>query len=383
MALHFSEQELAERRRRTCEAMACEGLDALLMFRQESMFYLTGYDTFGFCFFQCLVLGTDGSLTLLTRAPDMRQARHTSVIEDIRIWVDAPDVDPTEELRNILGDSGYRGKRLGIEWDSYGLTARQGMWVSKAMDGFCELIDASDLVSGLRVIKSEAEITYVCRAAKLADDGYDLACELTRAGTFDGDILAAMQGAVFKGGGDYAGNEFIVGSGEDALLCRYFSGRRTMEAQDQLTLEWAGAYRHYHAAMMRTLVTGKVPERQRQMFNTCRDALAAVQESIRPGNTFGEAFDAHARVVDAAGMQEHRLNACGYSLGTTFSPIWMDRPMVYRGNPVEFRPNMVIFCHMIIFDSNAGLAMTLGETVRVTEESYERLSRSPWDLVEN
>ena len=383
MALHFSEQELAERRRRTCEAMATDGLDAFLMFRQESMFYLTGYDTFGFCFFQCLVLGTDGSLTLLTRAPDLRQARHTSVIEDIRIWVDGPDVDPTEELRNILDDSGYRGKRLGIEWDSYGLTARQGMRVSKAMDGFCELIDASDLVSGLRVIKSEAEITYVCRAAELADDGYDLACELTREGTFDGDILAAMQGAVFKGGGDYAGNEFIVGSGEDALLCRYFSGRRTMEAQDQLTLEWAGAYRHYHAAMMRTLVTGKVPERQRQMFNTCRDALAAVQESIRPGNTFGEAFDAHARVVDAAGMQEHRLNACGYSLGTTFSPIWMDRPMVYRGNPVEFRPNMIIFCHMIIFDSNTGLAMTLGETVRVTEESYERLSRSPWDLVEN
>ncbi len=270
MTLHFSEQEPAERRRRTCEAMATDGLDALLMFRQESMFYLTGYDTFGFCFFQCLVLGTDGSLTLLTRE-----------------------------------------------------------------------------------------------------------------GTFDGDILAAMQGAVFKGGGDYAGNEFIVGSGEDALLCRYFSGRRTMEAQDQLTLEWAGAYRHYHAAMMRTLVTGKVPERQRQMFNTCRDALAAVQETLRPGNTFGEAFDAHARVVDAAGMQEHRLNACGYNLGTTFSPIWMDHPMVCRGNPVEFRPNMVIFYHMIIFHSNSGLAMTLGETVRVTEESYERLSRSPWDLVEN
>ena len=383
MALHFSEQELAERRRRTCKAMATDGLDALLMFRQESMFYLTGYDTFGFCFFQCLVLGTDGSLTLLTRAPDLRQARHTSVIEDIRIWVDDSDIDPTKELRNILDDSGYRGKRLGIEWDSYGLTAQQGMRVSKVMDGFCELIDASGLVSELRVIKSEAEITYVCRAAELADDGYDLACKLTHEGAFDGDILAAMQGAVFKGGGDYAGNEFIVGSGEDALLCRYFSGRRAMGAQDQLTLEWAGAYRHYHAAMMRTLLIGKAPERQRQMFSTCRDALAAIQQSIRPGNTFGEAFDAHARVVDAAGMQEHRLNACGYSLGTTFSPTWMDRPMVYHGNPVEFRANMVIFCHMIIFDSNAGLAMTLGETVRVTEESYERLSRSPWDLVEN
>ena len=138
------------------------------------------------------------------------------MIEDIRNRVDGPNGEPTKELRNILDDSGYRGKRCGIEWDSYGLTARQGMRVSKAMDGFCELIDASDLVSGLRVIKSEAEITSVCRAAKLADDGYDLACELTREGTFDGDILAAMQGAVFRGGGDYPGNEFII---DIYLLC--------------------------------------------------------------------------------------------------------------------------------------------------------------------
>ena len=45
-------------------------------------------------------------------------------------------------------------------------------------------------------------------------------------GAFEGDILAAMQGAVFKGGGDYAGNEFIIGSGPGALPCRYYSGRR-------------------------------------------------------------------------------------------------------------------------------------------------------------
>lgn len=59
-----------------------------------------------------------------------------------------------------------------------------------------------------------------------------------------------MQGAVFKGGGDYAGNKFVIGSGPAALLCRYQSGRRTLDATDQMTLEWAGAYRRYHAAMM-------------------------------------------------------------------------------------------------------------------------------------
>ena len=47
MALHFSKQEVAARRRRACRAMAERGFDGLLIFRQESMYYLTGYDTSG------------------------------------------------------------------------------------------------------------------------------------------------------------------------------------------------------------------------------------------------------------------------------------------------------------------------------------------------
>ena len=37
---------------------------------------------------------------------------------------------------------------------------------------------------------------------------------------------------------------------------------------------------------------------------------------------------------DAHGLSEHRLNACGYSLGAIFAPTWMDWPMFYAGNPV-------------------------------------------------
>ena len=88
------------------------------------------------------------------------------------------------------------------------------------------------------------------RAATLSDDTLDAALAATRAGAFEGDILADMQGAVFRGGGDYAGNEFIIGSDQRALLCRYASGRRHLEKQDQVTLEWSGAYARYHAAMM-------------------------------------------------------------------------------------------------------------------------------------
>jgi len=86
-------------------------------------------------------------------------------------------------------------------------------------------------------------------------------------------------------------------------------------------------------------------------------------------------------VLDARGLSEHRLKACGYSLGTTFSPNWMDWPMLYERNPVVIEPGMVIFMHMIIADSDAELAMTLGETVLVTDDGNERLSAASLDMI--
>lgn len=381
MALHFTQQELADRRARTQAAMSAEGLDGMLIFRQETMFYLTGYDTFGYVFFQCLYLGQDGRTVLLTRSADRLQAHHTSMIKDIRVWADGLDAKPAEDLKHILAEFGLAGKRLGVEWEAYGLTARNGQRLSAALDGFCALDDVSDLVSKLRVIKSPSEITYVKRAAELADDAYDAARALAAPGAFEGKILAAMQGAVFEGGGDYPGNEFIIGSGSDALLCRYYTGRRSLSVNDQLTLEWAGVYRHYHAAMMRTFILGDADPDQISMYEAASDALAAVKEAVRPGNTYGDAFAAHVTSFTASGMAEHCLKACGYSLGTTFAPNWMDWPMLYADNPVVFEPGMVVFCHMILFDERKGLAMTLGETVLVTATGHERLSRSPLENV--
>ena len=360
--------------------MTAARLDGLLCFRQESMFWLTGYDTFGYVYFQCLYLGVDGRMALLTRAPDLRQAQQTSVIEDIRIWVDRPDISPAVQLRDLLDELGCRNKQLGIEWEAYGLTASNGRAVEASLSDFCMLEDASWLVSRLRLIKSPAEMTYVRQAGCLADAAWQAAVAAASPNAFEGDILADMQSAVFRGGGDYPGNEFVIGSGPQALLCRYFTGRRYLDAQDQLTLEFAGTYRRYHACLMRTLSIGPPPSRQIDMHKVALDSLGAAKDALRPGRPIGEVFDAHARVIDAAGMQKHRLNACGYSLGTTYAPNWMDWPMFFHGNPVEAAPGMVFFIHVIIFDSDAGLAMTSGQTVAVTETGHEVLTHASLDL---
>ena len=52
MGLHFSKEEFSNRKEKTLSSMINEGVDALIMFRQESMYWLTGYDTFGYVFFK-------------------------------------------------------------------------------------------------------------------------------------------------------------------------------------------------------------------------------------------------------------------------------------------------------------------------------------------
>lgn len=373
--LHFPESEFLARRNQTIEQLSARHLDGLLMFRQESMYYLTGYDSFGYVFFQCLYLGTDGRMTLVTRAPDRRVARYTSVIDDVRVWIDRPDAQPAEDLRSVLEEHGCAGRRLGVEWEAYGLTARNGQRLVAALDGFCQLEDASELVTRQRVVKRPLELVYVRRAAELADVALSQALALAKPGAFEGDILATLQGAVFRADGDYPGNEFIIGSGPASHLGRYIAGRRSLDADDQLTLEFAGVFRHYHSCLMRMIKIGSPSPHHLDMHKCALDALAACADVLRPGRPLGDVYAAYLRTLERAGYLEDNLNACGYSLGATFSPNWMDWPMLYRNNPVEAEPGMVFFMHMAITDR--GLTVAPGETFLVTATGCERLGKAP------
>ena len=84
MPLHFTEQELAARREMVVAELQDKGLAALLIFRQESMYYLTGYDTTGYSQFQCLYLGADGKLVLPPDSPSAA-ARPTRALIQLRL----------------------------------------------------------------------------------------------------------------------------------------------------------------------------------------------------------------------------------------------------------------------------------------------------------
>ena len=381
MGLHFSIEEFKSRKSKVLNSMKEQNIDALLMFRQESMYWLTGYDTFGYVFFQTLVLDKSGNVILLTRAPDLRQAHNTSNIEDIRIWVDKDGSNPTDDLKVILDELSLKGKKLGVEYEAYGMTGRNALRLNKSLENYCKVEDQSELITKIRVIKSPEEIIYVKKAAELADRALDEAWKHSKGGASEAKILAEMQKVVLEGGGDYPANEYIIGSGHNALLCRYQAEKRILSNQDQLSIEWAGTYKHYHSAMFRTIPIGKADPKHIKMHEACVEALTNCENKLKPGNKVGEVFDIHAKTFDDLGFNKSRMNACGYSLGSTFSPNWMDWPMLYAGNPYIIQPGNIFFMHMILMDSENQLAMNLGETYLVTENGNQRLGKQKLDLI--
>jgi len=362
MALHFTTHEYSDRQNKTCAAMRAQGLDGVLLFRQESMYYLTGYDTSGYTMFQAMYLDADGRMFLLTRSADRIQSRLTSTIEDIRIWQDGDGVNPALDLRGVMEEYGCKGQHIGIEYHAYGLTAQRGRMVDQALSAFCSTSDASDLVRVVRLVKSEAELVY-----------------MRKAGEINGEMMHAMLSA----DGDPSASRWPMGAGEEALMVRYHTGKNTIGNSDQVQHEFAGAYRHYHAAAMSVVVTGEASEKQRSMFSACHDALAACKQALRPGNTVGQIYQAHVDALSVAGYQHAALKACGYSMGISYPPTWMDWPMIWHGHPDVIEAGMVFFLHMILLDDQTGLTMTLGETCIVTETECEPVNHAPQSLVVN
>ena len=135
VSLRFPAQEHAARLLITRAELNRRGLDALLVFAQESHYYLTGFDTSGFVFFQVGVITADDKPTvLLTRRPDLRQAEVASLYDDIRIWLNSEDVNPAHDLREILRELGVQGGRVGVEYATHGLTAANGRSVDTALE---------------------------------------------------------------------------------------------------------------------------------------------------------------------------------------------------------------------------------------------------------
>jgi len=384
VALRFSEPEYRGRLGRARGSLVNHGLDALLVFAQESHFYLTGFDTAGFVFFQVGLITVDDDRTvLLTRTPDKRQAETNSLYDDVRIWLNAESANPALDLRAILAERGLQGARIGVEFATHGLTAANGRLVEAALAGFCTLTDASDIVRGQRLVKSPAELVMVRAAGELADAATLAAINAAKPGVFDTALAGAAVTTMLNAGGDMPSGGPLVNVGPRALFGRGIGGARRIALQDQVLIELAGSACRYHVVIEHTVAVGPPDPRQVRQMAIAIEALERIKDAARPGERLGTLDDIHRATLDGAGFAHARYAACGYALGCTFKPTWMDvPPMIYSGNPLMLEPGMVFFVHIMIPDATTGLVAGVGQTFAIGAEGQgvETFSALPLQL---
>lgn len=376
--IHFSREEFAERQQRACEQMTAQELDGVLLFKFEDMYWLTGYDSDGFTIFGCMFLGTDGQLTHLARPADLGNASYSSICEDIRIAPDSQDASRAGQIREMLNSLGMRDKRIGIQVDTMGLTPRLFLEVRAELENWCELIIAPDFIRQLRLIKSPQELTYLRKAGEIMDIVMDKTIDATYSGAYEGDIYATFYDSLFRLGADLPAHIPPLGSGKSALNLRYTSKRKHVLNNDQVTLELGVAYRHYHAASMCVVLTGPdINERHLKMHETSVIALDAVQSILRPGTTVGEIYDAYRSSLEDNGEKDAVLTVCGYTMGATCPPTWMEQPLIFEGNPLVLEENMSFFTHMILNDRASGRSMAVAEQAIITVDVPEIITHVP------
>lgn len=381
MTAPFDRAEYASRLRRTRAAMRAAGLDALLVFHQEHMFYLAGYDQIGYWVYQVLIVpAADEPMTAVVRKVDELLVRGGGVVEDVRVWLDDATRDPAQQTADILAERGLlRGRRLGLERKSHALLPYYYDLLREALRG-AELVDASDLITELRLVKSAAEIEYMRRAGEVMDAGVRAAWETLRPGVRECEVHAAVTAAMYRAGGEHPSVAPPMGSGPRTLTQTHGAATtREVRAGDPFLLEVGGCVRRYHAVCMRTASMGPPAAPVRSLHEAIRAATDAGLAAIKPGVPTADV----ARVVhDGLARHGHsrRGQHVGYGIGLGYPPTWIDSLRIKETDPHVLREGMTFLFHAGLLAPEGDVYVALGDPVLVTATGYERLTRLPREL---
>jgi Xaa-Pro dipeptidase len=381
MTLPFSRAEYDERLRRTREAMRQAGLDALLVFHQEHMFYLAGYDQIGYWVYQVLVVPAAAApMTAIVRKVDELLVRQGGIVDDVRVWLDDAARDPAEQTADVLRERELLdGRRLGIERKSHTLLPHYYDLLRDALRE-AELVDASDLVTDLRLVKSRAEVAYMRRAGEVMDAGVRAALDLLRPGVRECDVHAAVAHAMYAAGGEPPAVAPPMGAGPRTLTQTHGAATtRTIAAGDPFLLEVGGCVRRYHAVCMRTASLGPPSATMRSMYDAIREATDAGFAAIEPGVPTAEVA---RRVHDTMATRGYsrRGQHVGYGIGLGYPPTWIDSLRIKETDAHVLQPGMTFLLHSGLIAPDGSFYVALGDPVLVTERGADRLTALDRDL---
>ncbi|MGO4888951.1 M24 family metallopeptidase [Anaerobacillus sp. MEB173] len=385
--LSFELAEYKQRILKTKEKMVSQGIDVLLITDPANMNYLSGYDGWSFYVHQMLVLILDEEQPLwIGRAQDANGAKvttwlyHENIISYTDDYVQSTTKHPMDFVANILTEIGQANRTIAVEKDAYYFTGMCGERLKAGLPN-ATFKDGTNLVNWVRLIKSDQEIEYMRRAAKIVERTMQTAIDSIDVGVRECDVAANIYHAQISGteffGGDYPAIVPLMPAGIKTSTPHLTWSDDRYKEGDTVILELAGCYKRYHSPLARTLVLGQPTQQVSDLSKVVIEGLNTALEAVKPGITLEEVELAWRKSIEKSGFKKE--SRIGYAMGLNYPPDWGEHTASIRpGDKTILQPNMTF--HMIPGIWYDDFGVELSESFRVTENGCEILANFPREL---
>ncbi len=335
--LPFSTAEFDRRLAKVRAEMSARDLDALFIEDPSNMAWLTGYDGWSFYVHQGVIVTHDRAPFWWGRSQDANGALRTVWMPEDHVFgyadhfVQSTVRHPMQDLATRFADLGLARTRIGVEMENYYYSAKAHQSLTESLPD-ATLIDATALVNWQRAVKSDEEIAFMRKAARISERLVDLARDRIEPGLPKNLLVADIMAEAIRGDGDdwgdYAAIVPLLPSGSDAAAPHLTWDGRPFQTGEATFFELSGCYRRYHAPFCRTVFLGDPPEHIRRAEAALVEGLEAGLDAARAGNRAGDVADALAAPLERAGIE--RGARCGYPIGLSYPPDWGERTISFR-----------------------------------------------------
>ncbi|PFP29239.1 ectoine hydrolase DoeA [Bacillus sp. AFS073361] len=385
--MSFSTIEYKERIRKTKERMIQKGIDVLLITDPANINYLSGYDGWSFYVHQMLVLIVDEDQPMwIGREMDANAAKVTTWLYRDNIipypdeYVQSESKHPMDFVASILREIGHDNRSIGVEMENYYFSAKCYEQLKKGLVN-ATFTDATLLVNWVRLIKSDAEIAYMKKAAIIVEKAMQAGIELIQEGIRECDVAAKIFYTQITGteefGGDYPSIVPLLPSGEKTSTPHLTWTDDRYKDGDAVILELAGCYKRYHSPLARTVQIGKPKPEMETLSKVAVEGINACLEMIRPGIACEEIEETWRKTIEKSGfVKESRL---GYAMGLNYPPDWGEHTVsIRKGDKTILQPNMTFHLIPGLWLDHYGFEVS--ESIRITENGCETFANLPRNL---
>lgn len=384
--LGFTNEEYAARIAKTRRAMEQAGIDLLIVTDPSNMAWLTGYDGWSFYVHQCVLLGGEGDPIWYGRGQDANGAKRTVFMDHDHIvgypdhYVMSTERHPMEHLSGLIEERGWSKQTVGVEKENYYFSAACLETLERCLPN-AVLKDATALVNWQRAVKSEQELTYLRRAARIVEAMHARVFELIEPGLPKNELVAEIYATGIRGAeghwGDYPSLVPLLPSGSDAAAPHLTWDDRPFKAGEGTFFELGGCYRRYNCPLSRTIFLGPPTQTFLDAEKAVLEGMEAGLEAARPGNSCEDIAKAFFAVLNKYGIEKD--NRTGYPIGLSYPPDWGERTMSLRpGDRTELQPGMTFHFMTGLWMEDWGFETT--ESIVITETGVECLTDYPRKL---